>query len=200
MLTSKQRAKLRSIATTTDTILQIGKGGIGDQLITQVNDALQARELVKLHVLETAPQTGAALALQLAEAAHCEVVQVIGSRIVLYRRNTKNPVINLSDTPDKPVKPKKPAKAKRWGKIKTAGTPYRAERTERPYRSERSGSSFQADAQGDAAKRADRPNSHSKADRASGRYKAARPSKPYHTDKPGRSSYRTANSDNKRKK
>lgn len=97
MLTSKQRAKLKSIASTTETILQIGKGGIGDQLTTQVDDALEARELIKLHVLETAPETAQDLARELADATHSEVVQIIGKRVVLYRRNAKKPQIDLSD-------------------------------------------------------------------------------------------------------
>lgn len=97
MLTSKQRAKLKSIANTTETILQIGKGGIGDQLITQVDDALEARELVKLHILETAPESGKELAEQLADATRSEVVQIIGKRIVLYRKNIKKPIIDLTE-------------------------------------------------------------------------------------------------------
>ena len=55
MLTSKERAKLRTLANPLETILQIGKGGIGEQLVKQVDDALRARELIKMRVLETAP-------------------------------------------------------------------------------------------------------------------------------------------------
>jgi RNA-binding protein len=93
LLTSKQRAKLKSIAATTETILQVGKGGVGDQLVKQVDDALTARELVKLHALETAPEEPGTLAQALADATRSEVVQVIGRRMVLYRRNAKKPVI-----------------------------------------------------------------------------------------------------------
>ena len=73
-LTSKQRAQLRSLATNLDTIVHVGKDGIGDNLIKQVNDALEARELIKGRVLENSLL-----------AARCEVVQVIGSKFVLYR-------------------------------------------------------------------------------------------------------------------
>ena len=109
MLTSKQRAKLKSIASTTDTILQIGKGGLGEQLITQVTDALKARELIKLHVLESAPESAKELAETLATATKSEVVQIIGKRIVLYKRNEQKPVITFSVNPEKEVKkdPKK---------------------------------------------------------------------------------------------
>jgi RNA-binding protein len=93
LLTSKQRAKLKSIAATTETILQVGKGGVGDQLVKQVDNALTARELVKLHALETAPEEPGTLAQALADATRSEVVQVIGRRMVLYRRNAKKPVI-----------------------------------------------------------------------------------------------------------
>ncbi|MCI8652361.1 MAG: YhbY family RNA-binding protein [Angelakisella sp.] len=95
MLTSKQRAKLKGIASTTETILQVGKGGIGEPLVKQVDDALTARELIKLRVLETAPEEPSVLAQELAEATGSEVVQVIGRRLVLYRKNPKKPVLLL---------------------------------------------------------------------------------------------------------
>ncbi len=95
MLSSKQRAKLRGLANPLDTILQVGKGGVGEQLITQVNDALTARELIKLRVLETAPESVKETAQELAEATNSEVVQTIGARFVLYRRNSKEPVIDI---------------------------------------------------------------------------------------------------------
>ena len=81
-LTSKQRAQLRSLATNLDTIVHVGKDGIGDNLVKQVNDALEARELIKGRVLENSllsPREA------LKVAARCEVVQVIGSKFVLYR-------------------------------------------------------------------------------------------------------------------
>ena len=95
MMTSKQRARLKSIAASTETILQIGKGGVGEQLVKQVDDALTARELVKLRALETAPEEPGELAQALAEATGSQVVQVIGRRLVLYRKNPKKPVILL---------------------------------------------------------------------------------------------------------
>lgn len=95
MLTSKQRAKLRALANPIDTILQIGKGGVGDQLITQVKDALTARELIKLRALETCPLSVKEAANVLAEATGSEVVQVIGTKLVLYKRNPKEPKIEL---------------------------------------------------------------------------------------------------------
>ena len=101
MLTSKQRAKLKSMANTTETILQIGKGGINEQLTIQVADALAARELSKIHVLETAPEDSKTLAETLAQATRSQVVQIIGRRIVLYKRNEKDPVIDLGDAKSK---------------------------------------------------------------------------------------------------
>jgi len=96
MLSSKQRAELRALANPIETILQVGKGGINDNLIQQVADALAARELIKLHCLETAPDFARETAQQLAEATRSDVVQVIGNRFVLYKRNEKNPKIVLS--------------------------------------------------------------------------------------------------------
>ena len=78
-----------------ETILQVGKGGIADSTITQVDDALTAREMIKLRVLETSPVTSREAAQMLAERLNAEIVQVIGMRFVLYRRNRKNPQIEL---------------------------------------------------------------------------------------------------------
>ncbi|MGI6530547.1 MAG: YhbY family RNA-binding protein [Clostridia bacterium] len=88
MLTGKQRANLRKLANNLDTIIQIGKGNIEQPLIKQVDDALAARELIKVRVLtETSALTPREAADILAEATNSEVIQVIGSRIVLFRRN-----------------------------------------------------------------------------------------------------------------
>ena len=95
MLTSKQRAKLRSISSKEDTILQVGKNGIGDTLIKQVADALQAREIIKMRVLENALMEPREAAEELAAATESEVVQVIGTKFVLSKRNEKNPMIEL---------------------------------------------------------------------------------------------------------
>ena len=94
-MTSKQRAKLRGLANSIDTILQVGKGGIGQALITQVDDALTARELIKMRALETAPLSAREASEQLAERCQAEVVQVIGTKFILYRRNPEKPVIEL---------------------------------------------------------------------------------------------------------
>ena len=95
MLTSKQRATLRGIASTYETIFQIGKGGISETLIQQVKDALRKRELIKLHVLDNCPMDAREAAAELAEATGAEVVQVIGNRLVLFKRNPKEPVVEF---------------------------------------------------------------------------------------------------------
>ncbi len=95
MLTSKQRAFLRSLANEIDTILMVGKSGIGSDIIKQADDALTARELIKAKVLETAPVSSKEAAEQVAEQTQSEVVQVIGSKFVLYRKNPKEPKIAL---------------------------------------------------------------------------------------------------------
>ena len=95
MLTSKQRAKLRSIAATEDTILQVGKNGIIDTLIIQVSDALKARELIKMKVLDNAMLSSSEAAYALAEKTDSEVVSVIGSKFILYKHNKKEPKIDL---------------------------------------------------------------------------------------------------------
>lgn len=95
MLDSKKRAYLKSLASTYDTILQIGKGGISENVIKQVDDALRVRELIKIRVLENSAYTSREASQIIAEATGSEVVQVIGSKIVLFRRNPKEPVIEF---------------------------------------------------------------------------------------------------------
>lgn len=94
-LSSKQRAQLRGIAMTEDTIIQIGKAGITENTVTEVNNALAARELIKCRVLENSLLTAAEAANALAEACGAETVQVIGSKFVLFKRNIKEPKIEL---------------------------------------------------------------------------------------------------------
>ena len=94
-LTSKQRAQLRGLAMTEDTIIQIGKGGISENILTQVKDALKARELIKGRVLENSLLTAREAADALAEACDAETVQTIGSKFVLYKMNAKEPKIAL---------------------------------------------------------------------------------------------------------
>ena len=95
MLTSKQRSALRGIASTYETIFQVGKNGIQDTLVAQVNDALRARELIKLRVLDNSPYTAREAADEIAEKTGSDVVQVVGSRFVLFKRNPKDPVIDI---------------------------------------------------------------------------------------------------------
>lgn len=95
MLTSKQRAYLRSLATNLDTILHVGKGGVTETVIRQADDAILVRELIKGRILETSPTDVRTTAEMIAQETNSEVVQVIGSRFVLYRRNNDNPVIVL---------------------------------------------------------------------------------------------------------
>lgn len=101
MLTSKQRAYLKGIASKEDTIFQIGKGGINENLIGQTNDALKARELIKLRVLDNSLLSAAEAAAELSEATNSEVVQTIGSKLVLFKRNPQDPKIELPKTDKK---------------------------------------------------------------------------------------------------
>ena len=95
LLNSKQRAFLRSKANSEEPILHLGKGGLSEPLLCQAEDALAARELIKGKVLETAPFSSREAAEQVAQAVCAEVVQVIGRTFVLYRRNQKEPKIQL---------------------------------------------------------------------------------------------------------
>ena len=87
-LTSKQRAQLRGIANSIDTIIMVGKDGIGENLIKQTSDALEAREIVKGKVLDNSLLSAREAAEELAANTRSEVVQVIGGKFVLYRMQT----------------------------------------------------------------------------------------------------------------
>ncbi len=95
MLTSKQRALLRGMASAMDTIIIVGKGGITENVITQVSDALKARELIKGKVLESSLLSDREACEALSEACRAEQVQFIGNKFVLYKRNETNPKIDL---------------------------------------------------------------------------------------------------------
>lgn len=95
-MTSKQRAYLRSLAVNEDTILYVGKSGLGPQVVKEADEALEKRELIKGRVLpETCPCTPREAAEEIASATKSQVVQVIGSRFVLYRRRKERPGIQL---------------------------------------------------------------------------------------------------------
>ena len=95
MLNSKQRAALRSMAAQIQPIMQIGKGGISENLAKTVSDALEAKELIKLHVLENCGYAPKEVLAALAEALDAEAVAATGKKIVLYRASEKKPVIEL---------------------------------------------------------------------------------------------------------
>lgn len=95
MLNSRQRAQLRGLANSLETIFQVGKSGINEQLFKQVDEALEKRELIKLRVLETSPVTSREAADIIAQQVGADVVQVIGSRFVLYKESKDNKTIKL---------------------------------------------------------------------------------------------------------
>ena len=95
MLTSKQRAQLRAMAQSLDTIFQIGKGGITEEICNQIYNALEARELIKLSVLENCEYTPKECANELANAVGADVVGVIGRKMILYRESKEHKKIEL---------------------------------------------------------------------------------------------------------
>lgn len=95
MITSKQRAYLRAMASDLPTIMQVGKGGITENLIKTVSDALEARELIKLAVLDNSEESARSAAETLAEACGADVVAVPGKKMVLYRESVNHKRIEL---------------------------------------------------------------------------------------------------------
>lgn len=90
MLTSKQRAYLRGVASTYDTIFQVGKGGLGEKMISSISDALEAHELVKINTLDNSEYGPREAAEEMASALGADVVCVIGNKFVLYRESEKH--------------------------------------------------------------------------------------------------------------
>jgi len=133
-MNSKQRAFLRAKANEIEPIFQIGKGGIGDNLIDQLSDALEARELIKVSILQTADMTAKDASAYLAEALGAESVQCIGNRFVLYRKSKEKPQIDWSELDSasgpkaKAPKPAQPApKAQRPFGTRGAGASIRTQ-------------------------------------------------------------------------
>ena len=89
-MTSKQRAYLRSKANTIDAIFQIGKSGITEVLLKQLDDAIEARELIKVTILDSAPASAKELAEELATGSNSVVVQTIGNKVTLFRQKKEN--------------------------------------------------------------------------------------------------------------
>ena len=111
-LTSKERAALRAQANPLDALFQIGKGGISDSVIKQTEEALKARELIKVKILlESAPESPREIADKLAQATGSDVVQLIGGTIVLYK---ENPELRQEKKPAK-----KPAQSKPLSKVRS---------------------------------------------------------------------------------
>lgn len=94
-MTSKERAYLRGLANTIEAIFQVGKSGVSQVLLEQLNNALEARELIKITVLETAPGSAKELAEEIAIGTNSVVVQTVGNKITLFRQKKKNSKITL---------------------------------------------------------------------------------------------------------
>lgn len=89
MITTKQRAILRALANTLDPVMQIGKEGLSDNSIEQINNLFEARELFKINVLKNCNYTPRELAGMIQEKTNCEIVQCIGLKLVLYKKSTR---------------------------------------------------------------------------------------------------------------
>lgn len=95
MLTSKQRAYLKSIAANIDPTFQVGKGGVNEAQVKQIDDYLKVHEIVKIKCLDNSMYTAREAADEIASKIDAEIVITIGSKAVLYKRNPEKPVIDL---------------------------------------------------------------------------------------------------------
>ena len=94
-MTSKQRAYLKGLAMDIDTIINVGKSGVTPEVAASISEAIEKRELIKIGVLKNCMDDPKEIAEILAARTKSQVVQVIGKKIVLYKRNSKNPRIEL---------------------------------------------------------------------------------------------------------
>jgi RNA-binding protein len=94
-ITSKQRSKLKSIAATMSPIAQIGKGGITDNLLKTLSDALEARELIKVNILQNSEDDALNLAENVADLLDAIPVAVIGRKAIFYRRSSRQNFVHL---------------------------------------------------------------------------------------------------------
>lgn len=95
MLSSSQRAKLKSIAQNLNSIFQIGKNGVGDNQVNDILDALAAHELIKISVLKSAETPTKLVLDEVCERTGAEPVQAIGNKIVIYKRSNKEGVEHI---------------------------------------------------------------------------------------------------------
>ncbi|MFT4412711.1 ribosome assembly RNA-binding protein YhbY [Fredinandcohnia humi] len=95
MLTGKQKRFLRSKAHHLDPIFQVGKGGVNENMVKQISDALEARELLKVSVLQNCEDDRDTVAEELSKGAKAELVQIIGNTIVLYKESKENKQLEL---------------------------------------------------------------------------------------------------------
>ncbi|NLK71916.1 MAG: ribosome assembly RNA-binding protein YhbY [Clostridiales bacterium] len=95
MITGKQRSYLKGLANSIEPIIQIGKSGLTQNIITQIDEALEARELIKIKLLDTSLLDAKETANEICAELNAEYVQSIGSKFVLYRQSKKNKTIQL---------------------------------------------------------------------------------------------------------
>ena len=118
MMTSKERAALRSQANGIECVFWLGKDGITENFTNQITDIFRTRELIKISVQETAPESAKVLAARIAELTDCEVVQVLGRKITLYRYNEE---LHKPKPKAKPVKVKRAEPSKSGSKPRRTG-------------------------------------------------------------------------------
>lgn len=95
MLTGKQRNYLKSLAHDLDSIFQLGKNGLSESFIKQIDDTLETRELVKINILNNSGLSNEEVYSQLVEELEAEFVQSIGNKVIIYRESKDNKEINL---------------------------------------------------------------------------------------------------------
>lgn len=93
MLTGKQRSTLRSMGNTLDPIIQIGKEGINEAVVKQINEALEARELIKITILRNSTEDAREACSEICDVIGADPVQVIGNRFIIYKKSKNNPKI-----------------------------------------------------------------------------------------------------------
>ena len=197
-MTSKERARLRGLANGIETVLQIGKDGIGENLIRQADITLEARELIKGRVLDGCIHSPREAAEALAQATNSEVIQVIGSKFILYRKKKAAETEKKASKPHDgqrkasagPRKPFRTDRDERRKPLRTSGDGQR-----KPFKPDRDGprKAFQADHDGPRkpfkperdAQRASRPGPRKASQSGYPGKAGAGPRKPSQSGRPG---------------
>lgn len=135
MFTSKERSALRSLAQSLTPVTQVGKGGVNENMLKLLSDALDARELIKISVLQSVEEGADIIADKLAEGLNAEIVCVTGRKIVFYRKSSRSGIRHVDFSAAKTAKATRTEKTempKRTQKSQMTQSPQKSQKSQKP--------------------------------------------------------------------